>query len=226
MDLILIKKALKETVPVMMGYLVLGMAFGMLLVSKNFPIYYALIMSLFIYAGSMQFVAVSLLVTKSSLINALMITLMINARHLVYGLSMLTKFEKLGVYKPYMIFSLTDETYSLLVKNDCKNKKLAFLISFFDQCYWVIGSLLGAAIGSQISFNSNGLEFSMTALFIVIVIDQLRNNNVYEATTIGFIISLLSLFIFGSDKFVIVSMIIIIIVLLIRKDKLEKKYES
>lgn len=217
MSRILMRKAFKETIPIMMGYLVLGIAFGVLLVSKNYPIYYALLMSIFIYAGSMQFVAVSLLVTKSSLLNALMITLMINARHFAYGISMLTKFKNLGYFKPYMIFSLTDETYSLLVKNDCKDKNLAFLISFFDQCYWVIGSLLGATIGSQISFNSRGLEFSMVALFIVIVIDQIKNNTSHEVTVIGFIISILALFVFGKEKFVIVSMIAIIVILVIYK---------
>lgn len=121
MNLLTIKSAFKESIPVMMGYLVLGFAFGMLLVSKGFPIYYAFIMSCFIYAGSMQFVTISLLAGQASFISSFIMTLMVNARHLVYGLSMLKKFNFLGKLKPYMIFSLTDETFSLLVKNDFKS---------------------------------------------------------------------------------------------------------
>lgn len=223
MNLLTIKKAFKESIPVMMGYLVLGFAFGMLLISKGFPIYYALIMSCFIYAGSMQFVAVSLLVNHVSLISSFIMTLMVNARHLVYGLSMLRKFENFGKLKPYMIFSLTDETFSLLVKNDCSNKYQSFLISLFDQCYWIIGSLLGAMIGSKISFNTQGLEFSMTALFIVIVINQIKSNSSHLATMIGFIASTFSLIIFGSANFVIFAMIIIIVTLILMKSRLENE---
>ncbi|MFQ7175010.1 MAG: AzlC family ABC transporter permease [Thomasclavelia ramosa] len=174
MNLLTIKSAFKESIPVMMGYLVLGFAFGMLLVSKGFPIYYAFIMSCFIYAGSMQFVTISLLAGQASFISSFIMTLMVNARHLVYGLSMLKKFNFLGKLKPYMIFSLTDETFSLLVKNDFKSKNEVFLISFLDQCYWIIGSLVGATIGNNVSFNTQGLEFSMTALFIVIVINVMK----------------------------------------------------
>ena len=169
MNFKILKEAFKESIPVMMGYLVLGFAFGALLVSKDYPIYYALIMSFFIYAGSMQFVTISLLTAKSSLLNAFIMTLVVNARHIVYGLSMLNRFEKMKVLKPYMIFSLTDETFSLLIKDDQQNKYVSFFISLFDQCYWIIGSLIGATISNIITFDSRGLEFSMTALFIVIV---------------------------------------------------------
>ena len=194
MNLLTIKSAFKESIPVMMGYLVLGFAFGMLLVSKGFPIYYAFIM-----------------------------TLMVNARHLVYGLSMLKKFNFLGKLKPYMIFSLTDETFSLLVKNDFKSKNEVFLISFLDQCYWIIGSLVGATIGNNVSFNTQGLEFSMTALFIVIVINQIKNNSNHLATLIGFFVSIICLIIFGSDNFVIFSMILIMIILILVKPRLKNE---
>lgn len=156
MNLLTIKSAFKESIPVMMGYLVLGFAFGMLLVSKGFPIYYAFIMSCFIYAGSMQFVTISLLAGQASFISSFIMTLMVNARHLVYGLSMLKKFNFLGKLKPYMIFSLTDETFSLLVKNDFKSKNEVFLISFLDQCYWIIGSLVGATIGNSVAIFNYG----------------------------------------------------------------------
>lgn len=219
----IIKNAFKESIPVMMGYLVLGIAFGMLLISKGFPIYYALIMSCFIYAGSMQFVTISLLANHSSLISAFAMTLMVNARHLTYGLVMLKKFEKFGKLKPYMIFSLTDETFSLLVNDDCTNKYQSFFISFFDQCYWIIGSMIGATIGSWISFNTQGLEFSMTALFIVIVINQIKSNSGHLATLIGFVISIICLIVFGSDNFIIFSMILIMFVLIIMKSRLDNE---
>lgn len=176
MNFIIVKKAFKQTIPVLMGYLVLGCAFGMLLVDSGYPIYYALIMSVFIYAGSMQFLTISLLMAHYSLFNTFIMTLMVNARHLVYGISMLKKFEKVKYLKPYMIFSLSDETYSLLVNNNSKNKYELFLICLFDHIYWIIGSLIGACISNFITFNSSGLDFSMTALFIVIVINQIKSN--------------------------------------------------
>lgn len=225
MSIVVIKKAFKESIPVMMGYLVLGFAFGVLLVSKGYPVYYALIMSLFIYAGSMQFVAISLLSTKSTILNAFIMTLMVNARHLVYGLSMLNRFDKMKALKPYMIFSLTDETFSLLVKDEKQNKYVSFFISLFDQCYWIIGSLIGASIGSAITFNSKGLEFSMTALFVVIVIDQIKNNKNHLATFSGFVITIISLIIVGKDNFVVVSLVGIVLFLVIKRKDLENKYE-
>lgn len=225
MNFKILKEAFKESIPVMMGYLVLGFAFGALLVSKDYPIYYALIMSFFIYAGSMQFVTISLLTAKSSLLNAFIMTLVVNARHIVYGLSMLNRFEKMKVLKPYMIFSLTDETFSLLIKDDQQNKYVSFFISLFDQCYWIIGSLIGATISNIITFDSRGLEFSMTALFIVIVIDQKKNSQNHLATKIGFIVSIVSLLIFGSDNFVIVSLIGIIGALMFKRKDLENEYE-
>ena len=225
MNFKILKEAFKESIPVMMGYLVLGFAFGALLVSKDYPIYYALIMSFFIYAGSMQFVTISLLTAKSSLLNAFIMTLVVNARHIVYGLSMLNRFEKMNVLKPYMIFSLTDETFSLLIKDDQQNKYVSFFISLFDQCYWIIGSLIGATISNIITFDSRGLEFSMTALFIVIVIDQIKNSQNHLATKIGFIVSIVSLLIFGSDNFVIVSLIGIIGALMFKRKDLENEYE-
>lgn len=152
-------------------------------------------------------------------------TLVVNARHIVYGLSMLNRFEKMKVLKPYMIFSLTDETFSLLIKDDQQNKYVSFFISLFDQCYWIIGSLIGATISNIITFDSRGLEFSMTALFIVIVIDQIKNSQNHLATKIGFIVSIVSLLIFGSDNFVIVSLIGIIGALIFKRKDLENEYE-
>lgn len=212
-------EALKASIPVMMGYVVLGMAFGMLLESKGYSFIYALLMSVFIYAGSMQFVAINLLTSGATLINAAMMTLLINARHLVYGLSMIRKFENMGNLKPYMIFSLTDETYSLLVgttvPEECDEKYYLFFISFFDQCYWILGSLVGSLIGSMLTINTTGLDFAMTALFIMIVLEQFLTSQKHIYTYLGFVISIICLVVFGSDAFIIPSMIGIIVGLLL-----------
>lgn len=216
------KKTMREafiaSIPVMMGYIVLGMAFGMLLESEGYSFLYALAMSVFIYAGSMQFVAINLLTSGATVINTIIMTLLINARHLVYGLSMIKKFEDMGKLKPYMIFSLTDETYSLLVSaktpEGCSQKYYLFFISLFDQCYWILGSLAGSIIGSLLTINTTGLDFAMTALFIVIVLDQYLTTDKHLYTYIGFGISIVCLVIFGSEAFIIPSMIGIILSLI------------
>ena len=217
------KEAFKASIPIMMGYVVLGMAFGILLESKGYHVFYAILMSVFIYAGSMQFVAINLLTSGASLISGAIMTLLINARHLVYGLSMIKKFEDMGKYKPYMIFSLTDETYSLLVglktPQGCNEKRYMFLISLFDQCYWIIGSVLGSLIGSMLTINTTGLDFAMTALFVVIVLEQFLSTQKHIYTYIGFGISILCLIIFGSESFIIPSMIGILISLFITYQK-------
>lgn len=214
-----IKQAFKASIPIMMGYIVLGTAFGMLLESNGYHWGYALLMSVFIYAGSMQFVAIHLLTSQATLISGAIMTLLINARHMVYGLSMIKKFKTMGKYKPYMIFSLTDETYSLLVSEKapegCDEKMYFFFISFFDQCYWVIGSLLGALIGSMLTINTAGLDFAMTALFIVIVLEQFLTSDKHLYSYYGFVISMICLLLFGQERFIIPSMIGIVIGLLL-----------
>lgn len=213
-----IMEAIKASIPVMMGYIVLGIAFGMLLESKGYGFIYAFVMSTFIYAGSMQFVAINLLTSGASLVSAAIMTLFVNARHMVYGLSMIKKFKDMGSLKPYMIFSLTDETYSLLVgskvPDGCEEKYYLFFISLFDQCYWIIGSLIGSFIGSMLSINTTGLDFAMTALFVVIVLEQYLTSEKHIYTYIGFAVSIVCLIIFGSESFIIPSMIGIIVGLL------------
>lgn len=217
-----VKKAFVASIPVMMGYIVLGMAFGMLLESKGYGLIYALAMSVFIYAGSMQFVTINLLTAGASLLSGAIMTLLINARHMVYGLSMIKKFENMGALKPYMIFSLTDETYSLLVgkvPDDVDEKYYLFFISFFDQCYWVLGSILGSVAGSLMTINTTGLDFAMTALFIVIVLEQFLTSEKHIYTYLGFMVSMICLLVFGSESFIIPSMIGIIVSLLIMYQK-------
>lgn len=208
-----IQEAFKASIPVFMGYVVLGIAFGMLLVSKGYRWYWALFSSVVVYAGSMQFVMINLLTSGASMISTAIMTFLINARHLVYGLSMLGKYENMGKLKPYMIFSLTDETYSLLVSpapEGVNEKYYYFFVSIFDQCYWVLGSVIGGVMGSLITINTAGLDFAMTALFIVIVTEQFLTSTRHIYSYIGFALSIVSLLILGKDNFLIPAIIGII----------------
>lgn len=212
-----LKYALKRSLPVMAGYIVLGIGFGILLEAKGYGVGWALLMSTLIYAGSMQYVAIDLITGGASLIQTALMTLMVNARHLFYGISMIDKYKGTGVRKPYLIFSLTDETYSLVcdgtVPEGVNEKQYYFLLSLFNQSYWILGSVIGSLIGNFISFNTAGIDFSMTALFVVVFVDQWRNSKDHMSAITGVISSLICLLIFGPDKFILPSMLVIIILL-------------
>lgn len=221
-----IKQAFTDTIPVMTGYIVLGFGFGIVLKANGYGLFWALIMSLFIYAGSMQYVAIGLLSSGASLITAALTTLMVNARHLFYGISMLDKYKDTGKAKPYLIFALTDETYSLVCKDNInvpeENKKdYYFLVSLLDQIYWVAGSVLGAVVGNLVDFNSNGIEFALTALFLTVLTEQWLTAKSHAPAMIGIIVSLICLLIFGRDNFLIPAMLIIALLLCISKEKKE-----
>jgi len=224
-----LKAAFPHTIPVMTGYLFLGVAFGILLTSKGYHFIWAIIMSLLIYAGSMQFVAVEILTSIFNPLNAFLITLMVNARHLFYGLSMLTKFRGTGKYKPYLIFGLTDETYSLLcsceIPDDVDKNQFMFYTTLLNQTYWIVASAAGALLGSVFTFNTEGIDFVMTALFIVIFINQWKSQKNHTPALIGLGGSVLCLLLFGPDNFIIPSMILIIAALTIFKKSVEKGVE-
>lgn len=220
----IIKKALISTIPVLTGYLVLGFGFGIILKSYNYGILIAFVMSFLIYAGSMQYVAVGLMTGGASLITVALTTLMVNARHLFYGISMLDKYKNVGKRKPYLIFSLTDETYSLLCNdiNDLEEKQKRdyyLFVSLFNHLYWIIGTIIGVLAGTIIKFNSQGIDFALTALFLTVFLDQWLSTKKHAPAIIGVISTLLSLIVFGKDDFLIPSMIIITIILLIYKEK-------
>lgn len=212
-----LKKAFKVSIPVMMGYLVLGFAFGLLLVSFNYSWYLAPLMSLFIYAGALQFVAINFFNVKAGFVDIAIASWFVNIRQSFYGLSLLKRFSDMGKIKTYLIFGLTDETYALLtsIKDDeSLNKKwYYFFLTAFNQSYWFIGSTFGAIIGSNISFNTAGLEFSLTALFVVLCIEQYKNLRNYVPFLIGAIASIFSLIIVPSDKMLIVSIILALILM-------------
>lgn len=213
----LIMRAFMKSLPVMAGYLVLGIGFGMLAYSRGLGIWPPLLMSVIIYAGSLQYVAIDLLTGGTGFLATALTAAAVNARHLLYGLSMLDKYKNAGRKKPYLIFSLTDETYSLLVGNapDKRNCRPAFYfwVSLFNQLYWVSGSLLGVLAGHFLPINTKGIEFSLTALFIAVAVDQWTSAEKHWPAIAGGICSILCRLIFGPDSFLIPSMITIVILL-------------
>lgn len=192
----------------MAGYLFLGSAFGILVESQGLPVWVALLMSVFIYAGSMQFATVPLLLNPISLLQTFILTLSINARHLFYGVSMLKIFEKMGLKKQYMIFSLTDESYSLIINEDDGDQM--FNILLLNQIYWIIGTAMGYYFGRMIPFSKDGIEFAMTALFLIIFMEKLKDKQLYP-TFLGLGVSTLCLIIFKPQYFIIPSMIGIVL---------------
>lgn len=219
------KLAFKVSIPVMMGYGVLGFAFGLLLVSFDYDWYLAPIMSIFIYAGALQFVAINFFNIKAGLIDIAIASWFVNLRQSFYGLSVLKRFQKSGKLKPYLIFALTDETYALLttLKDDESIKKhwYYFFLSAFNQSYWFIGSTLGAIVGSNIKFNTAGLEFSLTALFVVLCIEQYKNLKNPIPFLIGSIVSIIALIFVPSDKMLVFSIFLSIVLLFSFKKRLE-----
>ena len=211
----IIKESFKDSLPIMAGYLVLGSGFGIMCTTYGYSILVAISMSLFIYAGSMQYVALSLLSSGASLLSAFIMTVVVNIRHLFYGISMFNKYHDLKKHKFYTIFSLTDETFSIVSSKKDKEDDYYFYFSLFNQAYWLIGTILGFLIGDRLPFSTSGIEFSMTALFICVVVDNLEKNNDYLPTIGGFIIPLICLLIFGTSNFLVPSILFITLFLII-----------
>ncbi len=211
------QKAFRKSLPVMAGYIVLGAGFGILLESAGYGVLWSFAMSTLIYAGSLQYVGVSMLTAGVSLLTAALTSLMVNARHLFYGISMLSRYRDAGKKKPYLIFSLTDETYSLLCNGEYPEGEdrytYWFLVSMFNQIYWVTGSVIGSLIGSRITFSTAGIEFSMTALFISAFTEQWITSKDHIPAMTSLFCSLICLLIFGSQGFLIPSMLMITAVL-------------
>ena len=210
-------KAFQTSLPVMAGYVVLGTGFGMVLKAAGYGVGLALAMSVFIFAGSMQFVAVNLMTGGASLLTTAVTTLLVNARHLFYGISMIERYQDTGAKKPYLIFSLTDETYSLLStdprlmpREKEERHRFYFLVSLLNQSYWVTGCVTGSLLGGILPIDSTGIDFSLTALFLTIVVDQWRSGKHHLPTVLGLIISAACLVIFGPDRFLIPAMLAIL----------------
>lgn len=219
--------AFQQTIPVMFGYLFLGTAYGILLQQAGFGPLWAFFTSLFIYAGSMQFVLVGFLSGGISLLSAAVTTLSVNGRQIFYGISFLEKFKEMGKARPYMIFSLTDETYSLLcgvnIPEDCDGHQVFFFMSLLDQCYWITGSVFGALLGGILSFDTSGIDFAMTALFVVIFVEQWLSARSHLPALLGLVCGFLSLFLLGPSNFLLPALIMATALLIIFKKTIERK---
>ncbi len=212
-----LKMAFVKTLPVMAGYIVLGIGFGILLRNAGFGAWVALAMGVFVYAGSMQYVGVGLLAGGASVLSAALTTVMVNARHLFYSISMIERYKGAGKYKPYMIFALTDETYSLLCDGRTPEggdaDRYRFFVSLFNHCYWVTGCVLGSLLGAVLPFSTAGIEFSMTALFVASFTEQWLNARDHIPALTGLLSTLLCLLLFGSERFLIPAMLLMTLAL-------------
>ncbi len=216
------RQALVKTIPVAAGYLVMGFGFGVLLTAKGYPFFWAPLLGLIVYAGSMQFVLIDLLAGGAGIFTTALMTLLINARHLFYGLSMLDEYRKIKKGRSYLIFSLTDETFSIVTGGSPKGldpERYYLGVSALNQSYWVIGCLLGGLAGKALPFDFRGIEFSMTALFVVTFAEQWRTARDKLPALIGLGSALLSLIIFGPDHLILPSMGLILALLLIARGR-------
>lgn len=216
--------AFPVTLPVFTGFLVLGMAYGVLMQTKGYGTLWAVLMSAIAYCGSMQFVAITLLTTVFNPIQAFLLSLMVNARHLFYGISMLEKYKGLGKVRGFLIYTLCDETFSIsssvVPKENISKKYFYFAISFLNYLYWIAGTFLGGVLGNFITFNTEGLDFVLTALFVVLFLEQIRDKQNWVIGGIGIASTIICLWLFQADNLVIPSMVLILVILLIRRKKL------
>jgi 4-azaleucine resistance transporter AzlC len=221
------RAAFPHTTPILAGFIFLGIAYGMYMQSLGFSAIYPIVMSLIIFAGSMEFVAATLLLAAFNPLHALFLTLMVNARHLFYGISMLEKYKDTGKKKSYLIFGMCDESFSInysaaIPKGVDKGWFMTF-VTLLNHSYWVLGSAIGGLFGYLIRFNTEGLEFVMTALFVVIFIEQWRKEKKHLMAWIGLTASASSLAIFGGSSFIIPAMIAILVIVTVIRKPIEQK---
>lgn len=220
------RAAFPATVPVLMGYLAIGIAFGLMLEAIGYNFIWAFFMSVTIYAGSGQYMEVELLNTGAGLATVAAMTLILHFRHLVYGLSMLEKFKGMGLKKLYMMFSLTDETYALLASARVPERvdphAYYFAIALLDHSYWILGSVIGAVAGAMLQFNTAGVEFAMTALFLVIAVDQWQNARSHLPALLGLGATMAALLLLGPDAMLAPALCVIVLALFLLRPRLEK----
>ncbi len=220
------RAAFPYTIPVMTGYLFLGISYGIYMKVSGFSFLYPMFMAITIFGGSLEFLAVSLLMSTFAPLQTFLMALVIQARHLFYGLAMLEKYKNTGLKKLYLIFALTDETFSVNcstpVPEGMDKGKFYFAVSLLDQCYWVSGATIGGILGSFIPFNTKGLDFVMTAMFVVIFIEQWLKEKKHYTAFIGVLSSVLCLLLFGADSFIIPSMVCIFTMLTLFRKPIEK----
>lgn len=224
------KAAFPVTIPVLLGYLSTGIAFGLLFENAGYNFIWTFFTSLIVYAGAMQFVAVSFFYGGIGLIQVAIMTLVVNFRHIFYGLSFLERFNGMGLKKWYMVFALTDETYSLLcggkVPEGVDEKKFLFSTAFLNQCYWIIGSVIGSLAGSLLTFDTTGMDFAMTALFIVIFLEQWKSYASHIPALIGLAGSVTVLIVIGPDNLIIPSMALIVAAFMLARKQIEGRMKE
>jgi len=224
-----LKAAAPHTVPVLTGYLVLGISYGVLITASGFPFWMPMLTSLTVFAGSMEFVLVNLLLSGFDLLQAFLMTLMINARHLFYGITMLDKYKGMGLKKLYLIFGLTDESFSV----NCVTQPpegidrgwFMFFVTLLDHSYWFLGATLGGIFGSILQFNTEGLDFVMTAMFVVIFMEQWQKDRQHVSALLGLALPVVCLLLFGADRFMIPAMLAILAGLTAVRKPLERSVE-
>lgn len=227
------KKAFKQafiaTIPIFIGFLFIGIAYGVYMQSKGFNYIYCGLASLFVCAGALQMVGVEFLISAFNPIYVFIMSVMINARHLFYSVSMLGKYKDMGKKKPFMIFALCDETFSLNssaeLPDDVDEKLYYFYVTVFDYFYWVLGSVVGGLVGEFITIDVTGIDFILTALFFVTFVNQIVVQKQYATSFLGVVASLICLFIFGKDAFIIPSMVMILVILTVFRSKFDKQEE-
>ena len=221
------RRAFKDSLPIMAGYLALGIGYGVLLQSKGFSFWWAILMSVTMFAGSGQYAGVDFMAGGASLLTTAFMTLIINCRHFFYGVSLLDKYRGTGIVKPYLIFGLTDETYSItattVLEEDINKKKYYFFLTALNHSYWITGCVLGAVLGMFLPFSSEGIDFAMTALFIVIMVEQWLTNKEHLPAVLGVATTVVCLVAFGAEYFIIPSMALIAIELMLLRKRLDKR---
>lgn len=213
--------AFRDTLPVLTGYLFLGVGFGILLSENGYGMGWAFFTSLFMYAGSAQYLTVSLLMNHASLLSTAFAILLVNARHIFYGISLVDTYKDTGRKKPYLIFALTDETYSLVTQNQppagVSKAQYCFLISALDHIYWICGCVLGSAVGALLPIQLEGIEFVLTAMFVTIFVEQWLSGKDHRPAVIGVMSTALCLLLFGKELFLIPAMAAIALLLTLMK---------
>lgn len=225
-----LKAAFPHTIPILTGFLFLGMTYGVYMNVSGFSFWYPMLMSMTIFAGSMEFVTVNLLMGAFNPLQALSMTLMVNARHLFYGISLLEKYRGAGWKKLYLIFSMCDESFSINCSVDAPEgvdrKWFMFFVTLLNQCYWIGGATLGGLFGSLIHFSTEGIDFVMTAMFVVIFLENWLKEKNHTSALTGLALSVVCLMAFGADGFIIPSMLAILGVLTLLRRPIEKGGEA
>lgn len=223
-----LKAAFPHTIPIFAGFWFLAFAYGVLMNVSGFSFVYPMIMSIVIFGGSLEFVAVNMLLSTYAPLSVFVVSLMLQARHLFYGISMLDKYEDLGWKKVYLIYAMCDESFSVNYTADIPEGVdkgwFYFFTTLLNQLYWVSGATLGGIFGGLIHFNTKGLEFVMTSMFVAIFMEQWLKDKCHISALIGFVSSVLALVIFGKDNFIIPAMLLILVLLLSFKKPITQKF--